>query len=46
MAKIKEFIFNNLVIIILSGIIVFLIGISIYLYFLNTSFECPLCKEC
>ena len=32
MAKIKEFIFNNLVIIILSGIIVFLIGLSIYLY--------------
>lgn len=46
MAKIKEFIFNNLVIIILSGIIVFLIGLSIYLYYLNTSFECPLCKEC
>ena len=34
------------VIIILSGIIVFLIGLSIYLYYLNTSFECPLCKEC
>ena len=36
MAKIKEFIFNNLVIIILSGIIVFLIGLSIYLYYLNS----------
>ena len=46
MEKAKEFLLNNLIIIILSVFVIGLGGLSVYLYYLNESFNCPICEEC
>lgn len=46
MEKIKEFLLDNLIIVMLSLVVIGLGGVSIYLYYLNTTLSCPMCAEC